>query len=621
MFLRPNQCVGIGEFIMYFFCRYYRIWFACFIAFTFIACEKPSKLGSPVPEKSLSENVSGIQDTTSQIESLAVNIPESVSPGVFDQGIYDALGAAEIAYGGLLYDKWYVAAADAGATTPATAHPLWPTAAPPPVENSWRCKECHGWDYQGKDGIYGSDPAGIHFSDICGILATANCPSTFTTPDTLWMFLHDGGTTPGIVNAVDHAFADALPDAEIYALTKFVMTIRDEAAGGSAPADFIDSDPVSANFKVTAGDQGRGQELYGLPSTFGGCSESCHGDDGALIDLSPPNELFINAVANDNPWEVLHKIRFGNPGTTPQMPGMAQYGFAEFDVKAAVDILSYVQTALNRSYTSGGRLYDNWIIETGADVTQAIPNPLMQLAPDQAAVSAVSDVDSWRCVICHGFDYEGGRFGFSNNLVELKELNSWDSSKVFNILKNGYRAVDPTTGSLTIVHKYSDFLGDLALWDLAEFAVVRLADMHEFIRVDTGGIRAYKANFSEGEALYNEQTIGTFATGTQLGCLTCHGIDGTLATRPDGSATDIFSLSWRDPFKFFHVLAFGSPRLPTATADSFSPSLYDANVTGGHINDHEIADVVYYVQESLLTLSPAKVLEIQRSKLAGIEKP
>ena len=514
----------------------------------------------------------------------------------------------------MLYDKWYVAAADVGAVTPVAAHPLWPTPAPPPVETSWRCKECHGWDYQGKDGIYGTDPTGIHFSDICGILATANCPSTFSTPDTLWMFLHDGGTTPGIVNAADHAFADALPDAEIYALTKFIMMVRGEAAVANAPADFIDSDPASAGFKTAMGDQARGLTVYNINSAAGGCNESCHGDDGASIDISSPNQLYIDAVAQDNPWEVLHKIRFGNPGTTPQMPGMAQYGVDDYDFKIAVDVLAYVQTALGRSNTSGGRLFDNWIIETGADATQAIPNPLMQLAPDQAAASAVSDVDSWRCVTCHGFDYEGGKFGFSNNLVELKELNKWDSSKVFSILKNGYSAVNPATGSLSIVHKYSDFLSDIALWDLADFAVVRLGDMHEFIRVDTGGIRSYKANFVEGEEIYNEQATGTFATGTQLGCLTCHGVDGTLATRPDGTATDIFSLSWRDPFKFFHVLAYGSPRSPSAIADSFSPSLYDANVTGGHVDDHEIADVVYFVQQSLLALSPATVVQIQQNK-------
>ena len=392
------------------------------------------------------------------------------------------------------------------------------------------------------------------------------------------------------------------------------MIIRAEAAVTNAPSDFIDSDPTSADFKAVMGDQGLGLKLYGLPSTFGGCSEGCHGDDGTLIDIKPPNELFIDAVAQDNPWEVLHKIRFGNPGTTPPMPGMVQYGIPDFNVKAAVDILSYVQTALGRSNTSGGRLFDNWIIETGADAALAIPNPLMQLAPDQAAASLVSNVDSWRCVTCHGFDYEGGRFGFSNNLVELKTLNKWDSPKVFNILKNGYSAVDPTTGTLVTVHKYSDFLSDLSLWDLAAFADERLDDMHEFIRVDTGGIRSYKAVFAEGEELYNEQIPGTFKTGSQVGCLACHGADGKLAVRLDGTATDIFSLSWQDPFKFFHVLAYGSPRSPTAVADTFSPSLYDANVTGGHINDHEVADVVYFVQQSLLLFSPATVAEIQSNK-------
>jgi len=35
---------------------------------------------------------------------------------------------------------------------------------------SWRCKECHGWDYKGKDGSYAS---GAHATGIKGISGAA----------------------------------------------------------------------------------------------------------------------------------------------------------------------------------------------------------------------------------------------------------------------------------------------------------------------------------------------------------------------------------------------------------------------------------------------------------------
>src|SRR3989304_6104209 len=57
--------------------------------------------------------------------------------------------------GGLLYDQWWdVLEVDA----PAEDQPLWGTQTTNTRSgaDSWRCKECHGWDYKGVDGAYGS---------------------------------------------------------------------------------------------------------------------------------------------------------------------------------------------------------------------------------------------------------------------------------------------------------------------------------------------------------------------------------------------------------------------------------------------------------------------------------
>src|SRR3990172_11800171 len=62
---------------------------------------------------------------------------------------------ANVAKGGQLYDKWWKAA---GVAEPTGDHPLWATQTTNTRKglDTWRCKECHGWDYKGKDGAYGS---------------------------------------------------------------------------------------------------------------------------------------------------------------------------------------------------------------------------------------------------------------------------------------------------------------------------------------------------------------------------------------------------------------------------------------------------------------------------------
>ncbi len=47
----------------------------------------------------------------------------------------------------------------------------------------------------------------------------------------------------------------------------------------------------------------------------------------------------VGDPANGNPWETLHKIRFGHPGTA--MPSSVKSGWSTQD---AVDVLGYSQT-------------------------------------------------------------------------------------------------------------------------------------------------------------------------------------------------------------------------------------------------------------------------------------
>ncbi|MDP2727915.1 MAG: hypothetical protein Q8P59_10275, partial [Dehalococcoidia bacterium] len=54
---------------------------------------------------------------------------------------------ASVAKGGRLYDEWWEEAP--GATEPKGDQPLWATQTTNTRKgtDTWRCKECHGWDY------------------------------------------------------------------------------------------------------------------------------------------------------------------------------------------------------------------------------------------------------------------------------------------------------------------------------------------------------------------------------------------------------------------------------------------------------------------------------------------
>ncbi len=64
----------------------------------------------------------------------------------------------------------------------------------------------------------------------------------------------------------------------------------------------------------------------------------CHGFDGH--DMNFKNEEhpeYVGTVAVNNPWEALHKIRFGQPGV-----GMV--ALTVLDTEDLIDILAYTQT-------------------------------------------------------------------------------------------------------------------------------------------------------------------------------------------------------------------------------------------------------------------------------------
>jgi len=240
----------------------------------------------------------------------------------------DPLADADLVMGGLLYDKWWVAA---GVDEPEGTNPLYPTEEnamfkDPPRAGSqtWRCKECHGWDYLGVDGFYG--PPSSHFTNIEGVLQVAD---SFTktraefSPEELFDIIKFG-----IVGQMS-AYEGLLSDQDIWDLVKFLY---DGMIDNRLIVDYSspDMNEVIEPFNLEIGEM-----------IFNDVCAGCHGMDGEGLAAFGTDGISLNTVALANPVEFMHKIRMGQPGTS--MPSMVDLGFDTDDAK---DVLAYTQMGL-----------------------------------------------------------------------------------------------------------------------------------------------------------------------------------------------------------------------------------------------------------------------------------
>ncbi|MFQ5829591.1 MAG: hypothetical protein ACE5JD_10625 [Candidatus Methylomirabilia bacterium] len=216
---------------------------------------------------------------------------------------------SSVAAGGRLYDKWWKAVP--GVKPPVGDHPLWAlqTTNKRKGAATWRCKECHGWDYKGKDGVYGS---GSHRTGFPGVLAAQG-----KTVDALKASLK-GSTNP------KHDFSSVLDDT---ALTNLATFLKHGVIDLATAIDAKTKKPVKA-------DVARGKQLEVVCVV-------CHGPDGTKLNFGKPdNPEYVGTVAIKNPWEFQHKVRFGQPGSDPPMPAGVEMGWS---LQAVLDIMAECQ--------------------------------------------------------------------------------------------------------------------------------------------------------------------------------------------------------------------------------------------------------------------------------------
>ncbi|MEE8479074.1 MAG: c-type cytochrome [Candidatus Neomarinimicrobiota bacterium] len=440
--------------------------------------------------------------------------------------IEDNYEAADVANGALLFDKWWTMN---GGAEPTTDFAPYPSTSAKSGKDTWRCKECHGWDYIGKDGRYSS---GSHYTGIKGLwdLRNADMEEVFDA-------IKGEGT--------DHDLSAVLSDYDIADLTKFILE------------GLVDMGLYLGSDGSASGSASNGEGLYDANCSL------CHGLDGDAINFHGDDNVVqaVGWLANDNPQETLHKIRWGHPGSSPVMPsGVVDGGLTDDETG---DILAYAQTLPgsvklgNTNVKQGGQLYDKWwTINGGAEPTTDFAS--------YPSTSAKSGKDTWRCKECHGWDYIGkdGRYSSGSHFTGIDGV--WDArnnneTDIFNAIKG--------VGS---DHDLSAVLDDDDIWNLTSFIIDGLVDMSLYM---TNGVATGDA--ANGQVLYNAN------------CAACHGADGNVYDFESGDA-GIQGVGWLaddNPQETLHKIRWGHPgtEMPSGIVDR-------------GFTDDETGDILAYTQ-------------------------
>ncbi len=401
-------------------------------------------------------------------------------------GFAAATDEASIVRGGRLYDHW---SRESKERPPSSLHPALTHKRNDVIAaDTWRCKECHGWDYKGNHGFtgirnrQGNDPAAI----------------------------------VAVLKDATHGYGGLMSENDLLDLANFV------SRGQTDTQKVIEA---GRRAKTTAATD----EKY-----YGTICAACHGLDGSRLREVPP----LGDTARQRPHEVLHVILNGHPGGT--MPALSALG-ADF----AVRILAVLQTlptpSLAVSIARGGRLYDDWQVEVGAQ-RQALPHPAYPVTAYFASDAPLT----WRCKECHGWDYEGnqGHYAKGRHATGIKGMRGMagaEPSRIVAILRNS-------------AHRYDAVLQERDLQDLANFVSLGQLDMHAAIDRQSG-----RARGDAGRASPYYRTI----------CAACHGTDGKRII----TAVPLGRVARSNPWESLHKIANGHPNEKMPALRELDPQL------------------------------------------------
>jgi thiosulfate dehydrogenase len=435
--------------------------------------------------------------------------------------------------GGLLYDTWWEVIAEGEETeehggtagAPESDHPLWATQTTNTRSgaDTWRCKECHGWDYKGAEGAYGS---GSHLTGFIGVYASRDKP-----PNEVLAAMKGSSNS-------DHDFSTVLEEQDLVDLTLFITQA------------LVDSDELVNPDNSSKGDATAGKTRYEEVCT------KCHGPEGNAINFGALDEPeFLGHLAPDNPWEFIHKVRFGQPGWP--MPSAITN---KWPIEDVAGVLAYAQGfPAEAALSGGGQLYDKWWEELGLEE----PTDNQPLWATQST-NTLSGADTWRCKECHGWDYKGaeGAYGSGSHFTGFPGILSAASMSDEELL--GW-----LNGTANPEHDFSGVMEEFALKALVTFIKNEMADITPLVSAD-GTVTGDPAN---GRELYE----GT--------CANCHGPDGKKMNFGSHDEPEyVGTIAADNPWEFFHKASFGHPGVPMPAGRAMGWTM------------EQIADILVYAQ-------------------------
>jgi mono/diheme cytochrome c family protein len=207
----------------------------------------------------------------------------------------------------------------------------------------------------------------------------------------------------------------------------------------------------------------------------------------------------------------------------------------------------------------GGKLYDIWFEELGVDAPTDV-NPLWDTSTSASETTAE---DSYRCGVCHGFDYKGDQ-GFPG----IADAAGKDPNEIIAMLN----------GTKNPNHDFSQYLSDQDLADLALFVSNEQINVTTIVASDN---TAVNGNVDNGKPLFEDN------------CKKCHGPEGLgINFQSDAEPEYPASIANEAPVELLSKLRFGQPGIEKM------PSGIDNSWT-----DQNYADAIAYIQ-TLPTSSP-----------------
>jgi mono/diheme cytochrome c family protein len=387
--------------------------------------------------------------------------------------------------GGRLYDIWFE---ELGVDPPTDVSALWTgastqgeDAAP---EDTYLCAACHGFDYQGDNGFVGiAADAGKDPNEILAILK--------------------GSTDP------NHDFSTYMDDQALADLALFVSNEQ------------IDVTTIVADGKPVNGVAENGKTLFGDNCT------DCHGPQGLGINFqndSAPE--YPSSIANEDPVELLTKLRFGQPGVE-KMPSGIDNSWTDQDY---ADAIAYIAGLPDSSpVAEGGRMYDDWITANAATAPEG--NQPLWTGPLTSGGEDIAAADTWRCSSCHGWDYKGDN-DFATDLLAART-------------KSSEELLAAITGKTDPQHDFTAQFTAPELDAMVAFIQNAVVDKTPYINADGTAI----GDAAHGKQLYNSI------------CKSCHGDDGKELNfqADEGGEEFLATVAIDNAWEFFNKTSIGQP--------------------------------------------------------------